>query len=330
MRRENGSVVPHGTIRCALSGVIDQQLLELVRRQHGIVSRRQLRDDLGRSDAQIARALRSRILGRVTTVSYRIASSPDSFSSRCIAVSLDLGAKGFVSSWTAARLRGLRKMPRDPIHITIPDGHRVRLPPWCEVHHSSWFSAADWVALDNARVATPLRMLFGLAAVFNQYRFERAAEDAWHLGLVTPEEAGIYLEQHRCRGKDGVTRMERWLERTTTRQKPAQSGLELELLAAIDRIGLPPPQRQYPLELLDGDLIHLDIAWPRIRLGVEPGAMWWHGGDRRQRLDQARDVACGEVGWQILRFDETLRRDPRDAATRIARVYQQRWRGLAS
>ena len=38
--------------------------------------------------------------------------------------------------------------------------------------------------------------------------------------------------------------------------------------------------------------------------------MWWHGGDARQRLDQARDAACGEVGWQIVRFDEPSCRRP--------------------
>ena len=34
----------------------------------------------------------------------------------------------------------------------------------------------------------PLRMLFRLAKVFNDHRFERAAEDCWHLGLVTPDD----------------------------------------------------------------------------------------------------------------------------------------------
>ncbi len=80
-------------------------------------------------------------------------------------------------------------------------------------------------------------------------------------------------------------------------------------LQAIERLGLPMPERQYPLALIDGDIIHIDIAWPDIRLGVEPGALWWHGGDERQRLDQARDVACGEVGWQIVRFDERAAMD---------------------
>ena len=45
---------------------------------------------------------------------------------------------------------------------------------------------------DGIRVATPLRMLFGLARRFSQHRFERAAEDVWHKGLVSPDQAGEY------------------------------------------------------------------------------------------------------------------------------------------
>ena len=111
--------------------------------------------------------------------------------------------------------------------------------------------------------------------------------------------------------------MERWLERALPRERPSQSGLELDLLAAISRLDLPTPERQHPVMLTDGEVVHIDIAWPGIQLGVEPGALWWHGGDERQRLDQARDVACGEVGWHIIRFDERLRDDAIGAARRI-------------
>jgi hypothetical protein len=292
-----------------------------------VIGRNQLRHELDWSSDRIRRAVRRQLFEPVTASTFRLASSPDTFASRGIAVALHVERRGFLSSWTAARLYGLRAMPHSPIHVTIDEDSRARLPEWAEVHTSSWCAEADRVHRnDGAVVASPLRMLFGLAAVFNQFRFERAAEDAWHLGLVEPAAAAVYLEEHRCRGKDGVVQMERWLERTLARSRPAQSGLELDLLRAIDEVGLPTPERQFPLELIDGETIHLDIAWPRVRLGVEPGAMWWHGGDRQQRLDQARDVACGEVGWQILRFDETLRRDPNAAARRIVLVYQQRLR----
>ncbi len=173
-----------------------------------------------------------------------------------------------------------------------------------------------------------MRTLFGLAAEFNQFRFERAAEDAWHLGLFTPGEFAEYLELHRCRGKDGVATIERWLERCNAVSRPAQSGLELDAIEALDRIGLPRPERQYPLLLAGGEIIHLDIAWPAIRFAVEPGASWWHGGDLGQRRDQDRDRECGEVGWLISRFDESMRNDLLGAARQIARIHARRTHDL--
>ena len=48
---------------------------------------------------------------------------------------------------------------------------------------------------DGLRLASPLRTLFTLAIDFNAYRFDRAAEDLWHLRLVTPDEAARSTSQ---------------------------------------------------------------------------------------------------------------------------------------
>ena len=183
-----------------------------------------------------------------------------------MAAQLATGGCGFLSSWTAARLCGLRRMPDTPVQLTTSTARRTRTPAWIDTRRSRWFDAdRDRRRLDNGLlVATPLRMLFGLAADFNHFRFERAAEDAWHLGLVTPAGAADYLERHRCRGKDGVSTMERWLERALGQSLPAQSGLEHDVLRAIDEAGLPIPVRQHPIRLRIGETVHIDIAWPEI------------------------------------------------------------------
>ena len=131
-------------------------------------------------------------------------------------------------------------------------------------------------------------------------------------------------DAHRCRGKDGVSTMERWLETALRRDRPTQSNLERRLVEALRRCGVPAPTLQFALTLRDGEVIHLDLAWPDVRLAVEPGAAWWHGGDLAQRRDQARDRACAELGWMILRFDESMRSDLPDAARQIARIHGRR------
>ena len=178
-------------------------------------------------------------------------------------------------------------------------------------------------------MATPLRMLFGLAGQFNQHRFERAAEDVWRLRLASPDDAAEYLAAIRRSGRTGVLRMESWLERVSFRERPAQSGLELDFVEMIERVGLPAPIRQHPLVLTTGERIHLDLAWPAARLAVEPGHSWWHGGDARVGRDQARDRACAVLGWHVARYDEAARRDKRGTALELLAIYRRRVADLA-
>jgi hypothetical protein len=276
---------------------------------------------------------RARSAGLITTVVpgiVRMAGMPETFQSRAMALQLHVGDDVFISGASAGALHGLRQMPRRIVECTIQETRRVVMPPWGRVHLTSWVDPDRDVATrgDGLRVATPLRMLFRLAWVFNQHRFERAAEDAWHLGLVTPESATDYLAAVRRSGRSGVKRFESWLDRMTYRTAPSQSGLELDVIDAIKTAGLPEPLRQLPLILNSGELIHIDLAWPDVRLGVEPGHSWWHGGDLRQRADQARDRACDEIGWRIVRVDESVRQDLRGFGRQLAVIYAERRRSL--
>ena len=318
------SEVPFSGLHDPLGDVIDTELLQLLGRQRGVVARSQLCDQLGWSSSRLWRARRQGLLIDMTPTVMRLASAPESWSTRCMALHLHLDGCGFISSTTAAKIYGLRSMPESPIRATVPETTRRRCPLWAEVSHSSWFDELDRCRLDDGLiVATPMRMLFGLAATLPPYRFARAAEDAWNLDLITPEQAGEYLEAHRCRGKDGVAVLEQWVETVGHQDRPAQSGLEQLLIECLVRVGLPNPVRQHPL-MVAGTLIHLDIAWPDVKLAVEPGSGWWHGGTLRQRRDHARDRGCSELGWHVVRFDESLRDDPMAAARQVQRIHAAR------
>jgi hypothetical protein len=239
---------------------------------------------------------------------------------------LAAGDEAFVSGPSAGVLHGLRAMPRSPVEVSILQWRRVELPSWCRVFHTSWIDDERDVVTrpDGLRIASPVRMLFGLAAQFNQHRFERAAEDVWHKQLASPADAAEFLAAIRRSGRTGVTRFETWLEKTSLRERPSPTGLELDFVDMIDRVGLPTPKRQHPLVLATGELIHLDLAWPEARLAVEPGHSWWHGGDLRQRLDQARDRACNVVGWQVERYDEAAQADSWATAQELLAIFRRR------
>ena len=104
------------------------------------------------------------------------------------------------------------------------------------------------------------------------------------------------------------------------------SALETDLLDAIERLGLPTPARQHPLQLPSGREIRIDLAFPEVALGVEPGGSWWHGGNVRMRQDYARDLECAAIGWQIIRFDEEQMKDASWCADQVRNAYRARSR----
>ena len=191
--------------------------------------------------------------------------------------------------------------------------------------HCTWIDRSDVVERDDGlRVAAPTKMLLGLAGHLSDAQFERAAEDAWHLRLVTPAQAADYLDRVAAPGRLGVSRMRRWLEGVTGRSRPAQSGLEIKVARAAVAAGLPAPVRQHPLTLAHGAVIHLDLAWPDVMLGFEPGHSWWHGGDLGQRADQQRRRECAAVGWHVECYDESAATNLAAVGAEIAAIYHQR------
>jgi hypothetical protein len=303
----------------------DPQVLATFARQYDVASRGQLLA-LGVSRWSLARWSRRGTTSRVFADVFTLAGTTLTFEGRCMAVLLRFGSRAYLSGTTAAALLGARSMPRSVIAVTVDATARVgAVPEWVRVRRSAWQIDGDvFTRGDGLRVSSALRTMFDLASEFNDHRFSRLAEDLWHLGLASPDDASEYLQLVRRSGRRGVRRLETWLDSVRGRARPAQSGLELDLIDALRAVGLPDPSRQYPVRLLTEEEVHIDVAWPDVRFGVEPGHSWWHGGDLKQRADMARDRACGEVGWDIKRCDEAMRQNPIAAARQIKNLYEQR------
>jgi very-short-patch-repair endonuclease len=299
-------------------------VIDLFTRQYGVASVRQL-VQLDVPASSVWSATRAGTVTRLLRGVVALAPQADDFEARAMALHLVGDGRGHLSGQTAGRLAGLRQMRPVPVEYTIDVRYRMHVPRWARLVRSSWPDGEPRRARpDGLVVASPLRMLFELASQLPQARFERAAEDAWHLGLVSPSDAAAYLARIRQSGRRGVATFDQWLQRASTWSRPAATGLEQLLAELARRAGLPEPVRQYPLRLLDGSTIHLDLAWPDRRLALEPGHSWWHGGDRRQRLDQERDRACGEIGWHVMRFDESVWHRRTGITGQIRRTYLAR------
>lgn len=291
--------------------------------QHGVAGYDELRA-CGMTTARITRRVRHGEYSVVARGVVRLAAAPLTFSARAMAAQLLVRPTGYLSSFTAARIYGMRAMPETPICVTTSVHHKATLPRWIDRSYSNWHDDADVVQHHGFRLERPLSLLITLAAVCNDHRFERAAEDAWKLGLMTPDDCARHLAHVRRSGRSGVRRLERWLDKTGARRRPMQSNFEIDVLDAIRRIGLPEPQKQHPLRLRSGETIHLDLAWPAQRLAIEPGHSWWHGGELARQRDERRDNACAELGWLVVRYGEAARADLTSAAAEIARIYRTR------
>jgi Transcriptional regulator, AbiEi antitoxin len=299
-------------------------ILRLLAHQHGVVTSSQLRAH-GVAPRSISYFAQRGVIEPLVPGVWRAVSHPCTFETRAMAVQLHAAPDGVLSGPTAGRMHGMRQMPSQKIYVVTPHRSKASLPSWVVRTVWSWLDvAAATVQLGVFRVLSPVCTLLTLAGLFNDHRFERAAEDAWHLKLVTPEQAASFLDAIRGSGRLGVSRFDRWLQRTEARSRPSQSGFELDVLDALSAAGLPEPQRQYRLTLATGEVVHLDIAWPDAMLAVEPGHSWWHGGDLKMAADYDRDGACGEVGWHVARLSEAARRDLAGAATRIRNTYDRR------
>jgi hypothetical protein len=95
-------------------------------------------------------------------------------------------------------------------------------------------------------------------------------------------------------------------------------------VVTVKRAGLPEPVRQHPLTLLDGIEIHIDVAWPELRLGLEPGHSLFHLGDVYGPKDLSRFMRCNEVGWLIVPINEEMKHDLDGLACRIRQIYETR------
>jgi hypothetical protein len=308
-------------------GVLDRPpALRLFASQFGVATVRQL-VELGISERAIGRAKQRGVLAVVLPGVIELADFPPTFRQRAMAAQLFGGVDSFLDGPTAGRCYGLRGMPKRPIDLVIGARRRGALPDWLRTTCSTWIDRTEVVEReDGLRIATPPRMLLGLASRLNDVQFERAAEDAWHLQLVSPVQAAEYLQRVAAHGRLGVDRMRRWLDTVADRSRPAQSGLEIKVATAGITAGVPAPVRQHPLILANGALIHLDLAWPDVMLAFEPGHSWWHGGDLGQRADQQRRRECAAVGWQVECYDESAVTNLAAVGSEIAAIYHERRR----
>jgi very-short-patch-repair endonuclease len=297
--------------------------------RHGIVTRSELVAD-GFSIDQIRRLVRIRSIVNCHTGTYRLATPLDTFESRCAAACIS-DPTAVITGRAAAALWGCRHIhqPKEPILLV---GHnRNPLNNGVTLRRTNVLGDEDRVRrTDGIVVASPPRTWFDCGRDIDDETFEATTE--WVLDRHASQPT-LWRTVRRLdgRGRPGLARVRRVLSQRSNWQRPAGSKLELRVLRALLRAGVPELVRQHRLRLPNDVVIHPDGAAPWIRWAVEVDHITWHGGRADAQRDKSRDRGLRRIGWQVERVtDQELRTDFSATIDELADRYHRRAADLAA
>jgi very-short-patch-repair endonuclease len=231
-----------------------------------------------------------------------------------------------VSHGTAARLLGLHPPgPASEVHATIVGGANRELAG-VMLHRSFRMDPIDIIEReDGIRLTSPPRIAFDLAAHLDDRRLLRVIEEILRFELCTFPTLAETSDRLRESGRNGSVRFARVLDSRPAWRKPAGSRLEEQVEAAIVAAGLPRPERQAPIRLLTGDVIHPDFFWPPQRAVLEVDHVTWHGGGLSGAYDKWRDRQLARLGILSLRItDQDIAAHLRAEVAHLAEILRQR------
>ena len=285
---------------------VDGRIAKLATRQHGVVTRAQLRT-VGLSEAAIDGRVRRKWLHRVHQRVYAVGYPSLTRYGQFMAAVLACGDGAALSHISAAVLWNLLKDRGAPVHVTAPTKRKAR---GVVVH---------WSALDGERVrraaivvTTPARTLLDLADVVPRRTLERAMDEAEYLRLDTDG-----LGPRHGRTGTGVLASVLAVHRPGTTR--TRSELEEMFLALCDDHGIDRPDVNVQIEGFECDFVFRE-QW----LVVETDGAAAHGTRRAMERDPLRDATLLAVGWRVWRlsYEEVVRR-PQRVAEELGRLLRQ-------
>jgi predicted transcriptional regulator of viral defense system len=263
------------------------RLATLARRQHGVVSWRQLRR-LGFSENSISNAAKAGRLMPVHPRVYAVGHSHLDLRGRLIAALLYAGPHAALSHTTAGWLWKLLDAMPTVIHVSAPGD--VRSLAAVVVHHPRRFQA---VTRDGIRVTAVGRTLVDVAGMLPFGDVRKAIANASYRNLLPPREAVSALK----RGRRGSAAVRLALTQMLPELARTLSPLEDLFVIACDAAGLPDPE-------MNRDVLgfKVDAIWRDRKLAVELDGGQAHGHPAAVHTDRARDLRLRQAGWIILRY----------------------------
>jgi very-short-patch-repair endonuclease len=273
-------------------------LIDLARRQHGVVARRQL-TELGVSRWAVARALDSGRLERVTVRVLRIPGAPTTPLQRAMIACLDV--KGAVAAQSAAAMWRLPGFFLEPVHVLATRSpHRDRGREG-RMHSSQRLRDEDLTLLDGIPVTTPVRTLRDLAGRVHPKKLSQVCDRMLSTRILRLETLHGALGDLPLRGgAPGTAEMRRLILDRPDGYRPADSNLELRFEEIIDEVGEVPFERQVEVGDDEGPIGRVDFLDRRLRVVVEVQSHQFHTGLVDAARDAERIRRLRRAGWTVV------------------------------
>jgi very-short-patch-repair endonuclease len=294
-------------------------LRETIQANDGLATRQQLLRVIPSSvlDGHIGR----RQLVRVFPHVYRLKDEDDDGRMTLRAALLHAGPASALSHSTALNVWGEWRMEQ-PIHLTVNESLRRAGAPALIVHRRKKFDpeSVQCVERHGLRVTTLPRTVIDSWPLLPPDERRPLALDLARRGRVTADLLDEALSE-----RPNVAG--RRLLRQTIDLIAAGCQSELEAHGVVNVFrhrSLPPSVGQFRITLSVGR-VHVDRAWPEVKLAVELDGARYHTSPGDRRRDLARDTALAALGWVVLRFTYAeVVRDPEVVRAKILDVYRTR------
>jgi len=297
-------LVPHKKLHRTDGG-----LWALVRKQHGVVTRRQLLSGGLGSDA-IQRRISTGRLHPLWKGVYAVGRPEVDRYGRWMAATLSCGPRALLSHASAAALWGMIAWD-GTIDVVLP-AESVRRRPGIRVHRRVDLDATGRRLASGIPVTDPVNTLVDIAPGRSVAAVERAVREADRLELVDPERLQSALDD--IPRRPGIGRLRSILDADTFAL--TESGLERRFLKIVREAGLPKPETQI---WVNG--ARVDFYWRDLGLVVECDGIKYHRTPSQQKKDRMRDQTHTAAGLTTLRFAEMqIRYDAAETAATLKAV----------
>lgn len=288
----------------------------IAERQHGVVSRDQLRQ-VGLSEAAIKQGVAAGRLYPLFRSTFAVGHPRRDRNCRLLAAVLACGEGTVVSHGSAAALLGLREFWPADIEVIAPveAGRKFRgvrrrfVPP----------PAPEQITLKSGiPCTTPSRTIVDLAGLVGPKLLANTVEQAAVLRVLNVQEIDEILLEHRRRGAKKLNRvLEPW--RRYSPHVRVRSRMEAKMLPLLTHHNLPIPECNAKLRI-GRETFEVDFLWRAPRVVVETDGGRYHDNPVAQARDGHRNRALAQAGYRVPRIGwEELRDEPDRAIAEIRR-----------